>query len=206
METGAFSLSATTTVGGKTVSTIASDAVDAQTQTDIFNKLTNNGQTMGIYLNSTDNKLYINASYINAGTINANLIKAGVIQDSAGHTSLNMATGCIAIKDSYNYHTEIWTSGITMYSPTNEVLTSMYTSSGGLGIVTANRMLIGPRASENISIGVDSNNKGYIEMDAVKLGVDANRNNKGYIEIDGQKFGVGTMRIDGINVVALISY
>lgn len=210
METGAFSLSATTTIGGKTVSKIASDAADdaveAQTQTDIFNKLTNNGQTMGIYLNSTDNKLYINASYINAGTINANLIKAGVIQDSAGHTSLNMATGCIAIKDSYNYHTEIWTSGITMYSPTNEVLTSMYTSSGGLGIVTANRMLIGPRASENISIGVDSNNKGYIEMDAVKLGVDANRNNKGYIEIDGQKFGVGTMRIDGINVVALISY
>lgn len=210
METGAFSLSATTTVGGKTVSAIASDAaddaVDAQTQTDIFNKLTNNGQTMGIYLNSTDNKLYINASYINAGTINANLIKAGTIRDSAGNTSINMDTGKINISKTSGYYTEIWTNGITMYSPTDEVLTSMYTSTGGLGIVTANRMLIGPRASENISIGVDSNNKGYIEMDAVKLGVDANRSNKGYIEIDGQKFGVGTMRIDGINVVALISY
>lgn len=210
METGAFSLSATTTVGGKTVSAIASDAaddaVDAQTQTDIFNKLTNNGQTMGIYLNSTDNKLYINASYINAGTINANLIKAGTIRDSAGNTSINMDTGRINISKTSGYYTEIWTSGITMYSPTDEVLASMYTSTGGLGIVTANRMLIGPRASENISIGVDSNNKGYIEMDAVKLGVDANRSNKGYIEIDGQKFGVGTMRIDGINVVALISY
>lgn len=237
METGAFSLSATTTVGGKTVSTIASDAVDAQTQTDIFNKLTNNGQAMGIYLNPNDNRLYINASYINAGTINANLIKAGVIQDSEGHTSFNMATGCIAINNYNNYHTEIWTSGITMYSPTDEVLTSMYTSTGGLGIVTANRMLIGPRDSENIRLGVDSNNKGFIEMDNIllgtnsagnglfridsaKFGTDSNNysyidlgrvrlgtgnNGKGYIEVDGQKFEKGTITINGINVVMLVS-
>lgn len=189
METGAFSLSATTTVGGKTVSTIASDAVDAQTQTDIFNKLTNNGQTMGIYLNSTDNKLYINASYINAGTINANLIKTGIIQDLLGYTSINMTTGEINIATTSGYYTEIWTNGITMYSPTDEVLTSMYVSESGKGILTANTVLVGQRGNEKVRIGTDDN-----------------RDNKGYIQIDGVNFGVGTITINGVNVVALVSY
>ena len=71
METGEFSLAATATVGGKTVSTIAEDkadaAVNAQTQQTIFNKLTNNGQTQGIYL--SNGKVYINGTYIQTGTI-----------------------------------------------------------------------------------------------------------------------------------------
>jgi len=54
LTTGEFSLSASSEVGGKTVQDIAanaaSSAVSAQTQRDIFNKLTNNGQTQGIYL------------------------------------------------------------------------------------------------------------------------------------------------------------
>ncbi len=49
LTTGEFSLSASAEVGGKTVQDIAanaaSSAVSAQTQRDIFNKLTNNGQT-----------------------------------------------------------------------------------------------------------------------------------------------------------------
>lgn len=43
------------------------DAVEAQTQLSIFNKLTNNGQTQGIYLK--DRKVYINGTYIQTGTI-----------------------------------------------------------------------------------------------------------------------------------------
>ena len=206
METGAFSLSATTTVGGKTVSTIASDAVDAQTQTDIFNKLTNNGQTMGIYLNSTDNKLYINASYINTGTISANLIKTGYIRDNSSHTTLDLDNGGFYLSDDDNnrlsiwtdgisinskdsYKLSVWTNGITMFSPTYEILTSMYVSEGGKGILTANTVLVGQRGNEK-----------------VRIGTDANRDNKGYIQIDGVNFGVGTITINGINVVALISY
>ena len=72
MQTGEFSLSANSTVGGQTVSTIAnsaaSSAVNGQTQQSIFNKLTNNGQTQGIYLK--DGKLYLNGTYLQAGIIN----------------------------------------------------------------------------------------------------------------------------------------
>lgn len=67
METGEFSLQSSATVGGKTVSQIAQSAVDAQTQTSIFNKLTNNGVTQGIYL--SNGKVYINGTYIRTGTI-----------------------------------------------------------------------------------------------------------------------------------------
>lgn len=51
--------------------------VDAQTQLDIFNKLTNNGSVKGIYL--AGGELYMNASYIRSGTISADRIAAGVV-------------------------------------------------------------------------------------------------------------------------------
>ena len=87
LETGEFSLASTTKVGGKTVATIASDAVDAQTQRSIFNKLTNNGQTQGIYL--SNGLLYINATYM----------KAGIISDNAGHNSWNLTTGALTTRN-----------------------------------------------------------------------------------------------------------
>lgn len=81
MATGAFSLSSSTTVGGSTVSSIAesaaSSAVSGQTQLDIFNKLTNNGQTQGVYLKN--GLLYINATYMDTGTLSADVIGAGTI-------------------------------------------------------------------------------------------------------------------------------
>ena len=46
-------------------------------QQTIFNRLTNNGQTQGIYL--SNNKLYINATYIKSGTLSANYIKGGTL-------------------------------------------------------------------------------------------------------------------------------
>lgn len=43
------------------------NAIESQTQTDIFNKLTNNGQTQGLYL--SNGKLYLNASYLKTGIL-----------------------------------------------------------------------------------------------------------------------------------------
>ena len=84
---GEFSLSSSTEVGGKTVQKIADDAassaVDAQTQRDIFNKLTNNGQTQGIYLSG--GKVYINATYI----------ETGIISDRYGRSTWNLNTGSL---------------------------------------------------------------------------------------------------------------
>lgn len=71
-----FSLSS-----GETIESIAESkadaAVDEQTQIDIFNKLTNNGKTQGIYL--ADSKIYINASYINTGYFSADRIQGGTL-------------------------------------------------------------------------------------------------------------------------------
>ncbi len=84
---GEFSLSASAEVGGKTVQKIADDAassaVDAQTQRDIFNKLTNNGQTQGIYLSG--GLLYINANYI----------ETGIISDRYSRNTWNLNTGAL---------------------------------------------------------------------------------------------------------------
>lgn len=115
METGEFSLSSTTKVGESTVASAsdvsssaesmlksakdyadgaASDAVEAQTQSSIFNKLTNNGETQGIYLK--DGKLYINASYIATGTL-ADTNKNTIFDLSTG--TLTMKKGSIDIGD-----------------------------------------------------------------------------------------------------------
>lgn len=68
LDNGVLNMNATSlSISGKTVGAISQEAVNSQTQTDIFNKLTNNGQDQGIYL--FDNKLHINATYIKSGKI-----------------------------------------------------------------------------------------------------------------------------------------
>lgn len=59
----------------------ASSAVSGQTQADIFNKLTNNGQTQGIYLQN--GKVYINGEYI----------QTGVITDKNGNNRWDLTNG-----------------------------------------------------------------------------------------------------------------
>ena len=53
------------------------DLDDSLDQQGIFNRLTNNGQSQGIYLQN--NRIYINATYIQSGTLSANLIKGGIL-------------------------------------------------------------------------------------------------------------------------------
>ena len=72
----------------------ASSAVSAQTQSDIFNKLTKNGTVQGITMDSSGN-LYINGSYIKAGTVDAGLLKAGILQDKKGNNWWNLDSGTL---------------------------------------------------------------------------------------------------------------
>lgn len=87
LDTGEFALAATATVGGKTVNKIAQDAVnildDDLTQREIFNRLTSNGKTQGIYLSG--GLLYINATYL----------KTGTISDAYGRNSWNLNNGSL---------------------------------------------------------------------------------------------------------------
>lgn len=64
LDTGEFSLQASTKIGGKTIAEITNESLS---QEAIFNKLTNNGQTQGIYLSG--GHVYLNASYLRTGTI-----------------------------------------------------------------------------------------------------------------------------------------
>ena len=66
--------------------TILTD-VSQLTQQIIFNKLTNNGQLQGLFMQ--DGNLYINASYLSTG----------IIADKAGKFSLNMTTGKAILSD-----------------------------------------------------------------------------------------------------------
>lgn len=115
LDTGEFRLSSTTTVGDQTVQEIAEEAVDGQTQDDIFNKLTNNGQSQGVYLQ--DGNLYVNGSYIKSGSIDADLITTGSLNASlitsgsinadlitTGHFDADLiTTGRIESKDGSTY-------------------------------------------------------------------------------------------------------
>lgn len=103
LDTGEFSLQATTKIGGKTVQEIVDDSSagviskmnESLTQEAIFNKLTNGGQTQGIYLSG--GQVYLNASYLKTGSLNAGLIKAGRIQDYVNSNWWDLTTSTIHI-------------------------------------------------------------------------------------------------------------
>ena len=78
------------------------------TQSEIFNILTNNGQTQGIYLSG--GKIYINASYISSGNLTANRIKGGTLTlGGSGNTN-----GILKILNSRGAQIGLWNnSGIS---------------------------------------------------------------------------------------------
>lgn len=91
LETGEFKLAANMTkVGNQTLAQyIAANAPTQElTQRSVFNALTNNGASQGIYL--TDGNLYINASYL----------QTGIITDQTGNNSWNLRTGALNLTGS----------------------------------------------------------------------------------------------------------
>lgn len=102
LDTGEFSLQASVKIGGKTISEITNESL---TQEAIFNKLTNNGETQGIYLSG--GHVYLNATYmqtgllsadlIKTGTLDANLIRAGRIQDYANSNWWDLSASTIHV-------------------------------------------------------------------------------------------------------------
>ena len=91
LDTGEFSLQASVKIGGKTISEITNESLS---QEAIFNKLTNNGQTQGIYLSG--GHVYLNASYLRTGIIRGSRGKwdldNGVISmwDTAGNETVHL--------------------------------------------------------------------------------------------------------------------
>ena len=125
LATGEFSLSSNSfNVDGESADDFFKGSLS---QDDIFNKLTNNGQVQGIYLQS--GRLYINADYIQAGTI----------KDKTGKSWWNLTTG--------EFHTENGTFTGTITGSTivgSEIRfqkqdgTTIYIGNMGLGITDEN--------------------------------------------------------------------
>ena len=83
LTSGEFSLSAGATFDGNTMQEITDDTLDKAygytdeldselDQLDVFNRLTNNGKTQGIYL--SNGLIYINGEFIKAGTVQADKV------------------------------------------------------------------------------------------------------------------------------------
>lgn len=87
------------------------DASD-MTQLEIFNKLTNNGETQGLYL--YDNKVYLNASYIDTGYLAGWQVLSGYLYAASGSNSVTLDGNNGLIKttgasDWFNMETNSWT-------------------------------------------------------------------------------------------------
>lgn len=87
----------------KAIQAAIDDVDDSLTQQEIFNRLTNNGQEQGIYLQN--GKIYISASYIQSGHLSADYLQGGTLESTAqvGNDpafSLDMTNGFMQMLDS----------------------------------------------------------------------------------------------------------
>ena len=91
-ETAAKAQSKTDGEAAKAAAQAYVDALDESLgQRSIFDRLTNNGKTQGIYLSG--GLLYLNATYMRTGVLDAALVKAGRLTDKKGLNFWDMDTG-----------------------------------------------------------------------------------------------------------------
>ena len=182
METGEFSLSSSTKVGGSTVSQIASSAVSTYdtslNQQAVFNKLTNNGETQGIYLQN--GKLYINATYINSGTMSADYIQGGTL--TLGGYNNNY--GQLIIKNSSGNIIGTWDrNGIDIDSGSIDIGNGKFSVSSEGKLTCQGADIQGTIYSENDS---SYYYKSWVRIDSgVIEGGYGNSLNNGYINFNG---------------------
>lgn len=106
--------------------TAATNAVNDQTQTFIFNKLTNNGKMKGIYMENGE--LYINATYLKSGDISADRIHGGTLALGGA----NNVNGKLSIRNASNVEIGRWdkdgiyVNGGSIYSKTETTGVSIY--------------------------------------------------------------------------------
>ena len=124
------------------------------------------------------------ADFITTGVLNADLIKSGKIQSVNGNMSINMQNGKIDMTVTNGKALEIWTQGITMLSANDDVLTSMFVSTGGNGVLTANHVYVGVRDSEKVKINGISGEIMLIGNGTIKGNFYLTQSNKAVLETD----------------------
>ncbi len=147
--TGSYRRDSADTVNNKTMNQIAQEKVDAQTQQDIFNKLTDNGKTQGFYVQ--DGKLYINAEFVQI----VNLV-AEVLRSTNGRSSLSIGGAEFEMKYDgrqtvhiNNEHGNSAQIGLTTYSPGGMLESAAFFSARQFE-------LGGPNVGDRLYIGVSA--------------------------------------------------
>lgn len=161
LDSGEFRLSSTVTFGG---STIGNYVANNLTQEQVFNILTNNGETQGIYLQN--GKLYINGSYIRAGEISANMIKGGTLKLGG----LNNVNGVMEVYSDTGVKLGYWdNSGLTLI---NTSFTSYNNAAGTKYIEITDGEITGQYGQViDLRAGPGSNKSIYINADELILDV-----------------------------------
>lgn len=164
------------------------DASD-MTQLDIFNKLTNNGQTQGIYL--YNQKLYINADYIDTGSLagwevgyrklSANGTYGEVMLDaSAGEIYSETNTGVYVPGYGTLYGTRI--RGINLYTGTVHASSASFNTSVSASSVSASSV----SASGKVKAGTHVEASGHFY--SIGTGTDlADASIRGKLKVSGTK-------------------
>ena len=170
------------------------------------------------------------ADFITTGILSADRIKAGILQDTAGNFSLNMSNGKIKIESDNYGDLDIWRQGVTMHHSDDSVATSMFLSANNVGVLTAEHIYVGTRASEPLimkgngitlkhsnnttatsmflsanSVGVMTAEEMYIGTSGSErtlIGIDSN--SKGYVVTDfievNEKLKIGSYYYEPTNI------
>ena len=98
----------------------------AVTDREIFNILTNNGTLFGIFSDSTNNRLYINANYIRAGTIDASQVTLsnsyGGFCCARGHDGIRYTYGSMIYGSDPSNYVIVTNAGARMTAGGNDIL------------------------------------------------------------------------------------
>ena len=185
LDTGEFSLQSGAEIGGKTINQYLNDSL---TQQSVFNALTNNGQTQGIYLSG--GKIYINASYIKSGEIDSDMIDLhDLMRIYYTKNGRERFGGYIGAEQSYAYG---YDETVGIFSKAQESFVGVTTSEAQ--IVSDDTVNI---QGDEIYIGFSSE---FVRTSLIAIG-SANQNTSinlyGSITMNGYAGYNGTITVDG---------
>lgn len=146
-------------------------------QQDVFNRLTNNGQTQGIYLQN--GKVYINASFIQSGTISANYISGGTI-DADDVSIINLIADHIL---EYGNNNTWMLESKASYMDLRQLVSSIWKQRIGIYISTGGgvlRVSSGDVDANGTPLGGTSR-RTFVYNDSVVVGKDENGDQQGTV-------------------------
>lgn len=177
------------------------DGKDASemTQLDIFNKLTNNGETQGLYL--YNNRIYLNASYIDTGELagwEVGYKKLSAKNGTYGEVTLDASAGEIYSKTD----TGVYVPGYGTLYGTRIRGIDLYTGIVHAGSISVNASV----SAASVSAGVISTTK-TIEADGIiKSNSHIEARNNGHFYSEGTGTDLADASIRGDLIVAGVSH